>query len=63
MVKATLKTFFVVCPACGYLVEVLSNKTITTTRKNGNKKCENCKKDIGWSIYGEYIFPYIKEKK
>lgn len=61
--KVTLKTFFVVCPSCGYLVEFLSNETIKTTRKNGNKKCENCKKDVGWSIYGEYIFPYIKEKK
>lgn len=60
--ESYLKYIFVVCPSCGYLVKVLSNKTIETTRKNGNKKCENCKKDVDWSIYGESIFSYIKEK-
>lgn len=51
---------FIVCPVCGYLVDV---KYPTPARSNGNKKCENCGSKVGWSIYENRVFPYIKDKK
>lgn len=54
------KMVFVVCPACGYLVET---RYPSNGRSDGSKECKNCGKNVGWSIYADSAFPYIKKDK
>ena len=65
MANIKLGTMLVICPACGYLVDVLKDKTIITMRsdRDDEQKCKNCKQIVAWSIYEGRVFPYIKGKK
>ena len=63
MATTNSKTFFMVCPACGYLIEAKDIKIEPKRTDIPNKQCKNCKEYVGWSIYDKYIFPYIRGKK
>ena len=63
MATTNSKIFFVVCPACGYLIETKDIKIEPKRTDIQIKQCKNCREYVGWSIYGEYIFTYIKGKK
>ncbi len=51
---------FIVCPACGYLVEA---RYILPNRSDGVQECKNCGAQVGWSTYENHAFPYIKKDK
>ena len=44
---------FIVCPACGYLIDI---RYVMSRRSDGSKKCKNCGKQVGWSTYANCVF-------
>ena len=53
-----IEPIFIVCPNCGYLLDTKKNPS--SSRTEGGKECKNCGANVGWSIYGNRVFPYIK---
>ena len=56
----TTSPIFIVCPKCGYLLDVKKNPS--SGRVEGEKECKNCDAKVAWSVYGDRVFPYIKQK-
>lgn len=57
-----LEKICIICPSCSYLIATVSASATSDIKNGDGSICPNCKERVGWRIYKNRAFPYIKGK-